>query len=259
MKHKMLVGMVHLPALPGAARAKLGMDALLERAVSEAQLLAEAGFDAVMLENFGDAPFVAEHAPAETVAAMAIIARAVREQVEIQIGINVLRNDAFSALGIAAAADAALVRVNVLSGVYATDQGMISGRAREVLATRKRLCPEVLIAADVHVKHAAPISQPDIGLAAEETAYRAGADILIVSGTATGVATDMDDLRRVKSAVPDRPMWIGSGVDAKSVGGLLAVADGAIVGTALKRGGKTTAELDRGRVREFLKAARQRK
>ena len=253
----MLVGMVHLPALPGAPRSALSMDAILTRAVGEAKVLADAGFDAVMLENFGDTPFVAEHAPPETVAAMAIVARAVREQVECQIGVNVLRNDAFSALGIAAAADAAFIRVNVLSGVYATDQGMIRGRAREVLAARKRLSPDVLIAADVHVKHAAPISQPDIALAAEETAYRAGADILIVSGTSTGVATNVDDIRRVKAAVKDRPVWIGSGVDAKSVAGLLAIAEGAIVGTSLKRGGRTTAELDRKRIREFMKAARR--
>lgn len=253
----MLVGMVHLPALPGAPRAALGMDAILERAVAEAQVLADAGFDAVMLENFGDTPFVAEHAPPETVAAMAIVARAVREQVECQIGVNVLRNDVISALGIASVTDAAFIRANVLSGVYATDQGMIRGRAREVLAARKRLCPDVLIAADVHVKHAVPISQPDIGLAAEETAYRAGGDILIVSGTSTGVAANVEDIRRVKAAVTDRPVWIGSGVDSRSVGGLLAIADGAIVGTSLKRGGKTTAELDRKRIRAFMKAARR--
>lgn len=257
MKHKLLVGMVHLPALPGAPRSALTMDEILSRAVAEARILSDAGFDGVMLENFGDTPFVAEHAPPETVAAMAIVARAVREQVECQIGINVLRNDAISALGIAAVADAAFIRVNVLSGVYATDQGMIRGKAREVLAARKRLSPDVLIAADVHVKHAAPISQPDIALAAEETAHRAGADILIVSGTSTGVATRVDDIRRVKAAVKDRPVWIGSGMDARNVGELLSIADGAIVGTSLKRGGRTTAELDRKRIRAFMKAARR--
>ncbi len=253
-----LIGMVHLPGLPGSARANTPMDRIIRRAVAEARALADAGFEAVIVENFGDAPFHADRVPAETVAAMSIVVDHVVRSAGVPVGVNMLRNDGLSGLAVAACTGAAFIRVNVLSGVYATDQGLITGRPAELLSRRAAVAPQVSIAADVHVKHAQPISQPDIALAAEETAYRAGADALIVSGVATGSPADMAMVRRVVSAVKDRPVWIGSGVTAASVADYLALARGVIVGTALKKGGRTTAELDPRRVREFMRAASRR-
>lgn len=250
-----LIGMVHLPALPGSARAALPIDRIVSRAVTEAQQLADAGFDAVIVENFGDAPFHADCVPAETVAAMSVVVDHVARSVKVPVGVNMLRNDGLSGLAVASATNAAFIRVNVLSGVYATDQGFITGRAAHLLARRAATAPRVFIAADVHVKHAQPISQPDVALAAEETAYRGGADVLIVSGVATGSPADMNKVRRVVEAVPDRPVWIGSGVTSTSVQEYLSIASGVIVGTALKKGGRTTAELDSKRVKEFVKSA----
>jgi membrane complex biogenesis BtpA family protein len=258
--------MIHLLPLPGSAGAAAqgrryrGFQELIDRAVREALLLADSGFDAVVVENFGDAPFAADRVSAETVASMAIVTDHVvrtlaKSRKGVPVGVNVLRNDALSGLAVAGTAGAAFIRVNVLSGVYATDQGLISGRAEEVVRQRARLCPEVRIAADVHVKHAAPISQPDIVLAAEETAHRAGADALIVSGAGTGKQTDLAAVGRVRAGVPDRPVWIGSGVTSETVRDCLEAADGVIVGTALKQGGRTTAPIDPARVRAFLRAA----
>lgn len=249
-----LIGMVHLPALPGSPAAGLSMNRIVDQAISEARTLIRAGFDAVIVENFGDAPFAAERVSPETIAAMSIVVDQVVRAIKVPVGVNVLRNDGLAALGIAAAAGAAFIRLNVLSGTYATDQGIITGRADEILRRRQSLCPHVQIAADVHVKHAVPISQPDIGLAAEETAYRAGGDALIISGSATGQPADLDAVRRVRAAVPDRPVWIGSGITAGTVRAFLDVAHGVIVGTALKQGCKTTAKLDPRRVRAMVRA-----
>ncbi len=253
-----LIGMVHLPPLPGSPKA-LSMATTIERAVAEARMLAKAGFDAVIVENFGDAPFAADCVPRETIAAMSIVVDHVVRACGVPVGVNVLRNDGLAGLAVAATAGALFIRVNVLSGIYATDQGLITGRARELVRQRAALAPGVRIAADVHVKHAVPINQPDIALAAEETAGRGGADILIVSGAATGSPTDLDAVRRVKEAVPRVPVWIGSGVTAETVGEYLAVANGVIVGTFLKHGGDTTAPLDAKRVAALIKAARRRR
>lgn len=247
--------MVHLPALPGSARAALPINRIISRAVAEARQLVDAGFDAIIVENFGDAPFHADRVPAESVAAMSVVVDHVVRGVKVPIGVNMLRNDGLSGLAVASATNAAFIRVNVLSGVYATDQGFITGRAAELLARRAATAPHVFIAADVHVKHAQPISQPDVALAAEETAYRGGADALIVSGVATGSPADMKKVRKVVEAVPDRPVWIGSGVTAASVREYLSIASGVIVGTALKKGGRTTAGLDLTRVKDFVRAA----
>ena len=235
---------------------RYALDHIIERAAREAVLLQNAGFDAVMVENFGDAPFHATTVEPHTIASMAQCVRAVVQACKLPVCVNILRNDAIAALAVAATAGAQAIRVNVHMGVYATDQGMIEGRAAETLQYRQRLGAEVAIWADVHVKHAQPISQPDIALAAEELVARGRADAVIVSGSTTGRSADLDDLRRVKSAVPQCPVFVGSGVTAQNVREYLELCDGVIVGSDLKQDGKASNPLDADRVKHFVAAAR---
>jgi membrane complex biogenesis BtpA family protein len=251
-----LIGMVHLLPLPGSPAARQTLQTITALALADAQALRQAGFDALIVENFGDAPFRATRVDPHTVAAMTLIARAIREQVDLPLGINVLRNDALAAIAIATTCGAGFVRINVHCGVYATDQGIIEGRADDNLRYRQSLGSQVAIFADVHVKHARPLSCPGIADAAAETAYRGRADALIVSGTATGRPTDLDEVRAIKTAVPDRPVYVGSGATADNIRSLLAIADGAIVGTAIKQDGRTTAPVDPARAAAFVRAAR---
>ncbi len=251
-----MIGMVHLPPLPGSPAGQTPLAQIIERATHEARILAGAGFDAVLVENFGDSPFRASQVEPHTIAAMAIVLHEVRRAVSAAVGVNVLRNDAMAGVALAGVAGADFLRVNVLVGVYATDQGIIEGRAPDVLRYRQVLGGRGTILADVHVKHAEPLSTRDLAQAAEETAYRGQADGLIVTGPTTGRAAAFEDLRVVKRAVPDKPVYVGSGADADSVRALLEVADGVIVGSALKQEGRTPAPLDAGRVEAFVRAAR---
>ncbi len=249
-----LIGMVHLPALPGSPRNRLPLDAIIQRAVTDARVLADAGFGAVIVENFGDAPFAADRVDPVTISSMAVAAREVLQVVGVPVGLNVLRNDAAAALAIAASIGAAFIRVNIHVGVAATDQGIIEGRAADTLRLRQRLGRDIGILADVHVKHATPLSQPDIGLAAEETAYRGQADMLIVSGPTTGRGVDLNDLRRVRSVVPDRPLLVGSGATEQTVTELLRHADGVIVGSSLKPEHRCDEPVDADRAAAFVRA-----
>jgi len=246
--------MVHLAPLPGSPASRLTQRQIIAQATADARVLSEAGFDAILIENFGDAPFRATRVDPHTVAVMTVVARAVREATELPIGINVLRNDPMAALAVAICCEAAFIRVNVHTGVYATDQGIIEGRADETLRYRKRIGADVAIFADVHVKHAHPLSSSDIAEAAAEAAYRGRADGLIVSGSATGKPTNLEDLRKVRAAVPDRPVLVGSGATAETIRDILACGCGAIVGTSIKENGSTTAPVDRERARAFLAA-----
>jgi len=256
---QLLVGMVHLPPLPGAARAADSMDAIEARAVSEARLLAEHGFDACVLENFGDSPFWKDAVEPVTVAACARLVAAVRRAVpQLRLGVNMLRNDARAALSIATACDAAFVRVNVHVGATATDQGVIEGRAAETLRLRRALGSRVEIWADVHVKHGRPLAHADIASEAADAVRRGHADAVIVSGAGTGLATNLADVRAVAALGLGVPVLIGSGVTAATVAAGLAVADGVIVGSALERDGKAGAPLDSARLRSFVAAARGR-
>lgn len=251
-----LVGMVHLGPLPGAPAFSGDFDAVLAAALADATALAEAGFDALLVENLGDAPFFADNVPKVTVAAMTRAVAEVRRTVDLPVGVNVLRNDAPAALAIAAATGAAFIRVNVLAWSMNTDQGPIVGRAAEVARRRAALGAGVQVLADVFVKHAVPPPGLTLEQAAADTWQRAGADGLVVTGIGTGQEVSLDDLRRVKQAAPGAPVYAGSGVSADSVAAVLGVADGVIVGTGLKHGSIAPAPVDPARARAFVLAAR---
>jgi membrane complex biogenesis BtpA family protein len=255
MKVPSLIGMVHLAPLPGSS--KFGGDLLevVDRAIGDAEALKQAGFRALMVENFGDAPYFPDQVPPVTVAAMTRVLAEMAAATSLAIGVNVLRNDASSALAIAAATGATYIRVNVLSGVMMTDQGPIVGRAADIARLRRQICPEVAILADVLVKHATPPPGLTIEQAGLDTWERAGADVLVVSGSGTGLAPDLEQASRLRKTIPEAVILIGSGVSITNLPELAEVADGAIVGTSIKREGKTANQVDVERAREIVSAA----
>jgi membrane complex biogenesis BtpA family protein len=225
-----------------------------ERALADAAALVAGGADGMIVENYGDAPFTAGPVDPWTVAAMTRIARAVRQACpQGLLGVNVLRNDALAALAVATAVEADFIRVNVHTGTMATDQGLITGSARETLMERNRLGTSVAIAADVLVKHAAPVAPISIEQAARDTWKRGRADALIVTGPATGQPTDPGDLHRIRDAIPEAPLWVGSGLGPENASEYRTLIDGAIVGTWL-RSGDLAAPVELDRVREMRAA-----
>ncbi len=258
LSRKHLIGMVHLPALPGAPRHALSLDAIEEKALAAARLLAEAGFDACMVENFGDAPFHAERVEPVTVAAMSrLVASLRRELPALPLGVNVLRNDAGAALAVAVAAGADFVRINVHVGATATDQGVLHGKAAATLRLRRALDANVALWADVHVKHGRSLAHATAVDEARDAVGRGLADAVIVSGPGTGWSTDLDELRAVRRLDLGVPVYVGSGVQEQSVGLYLRESDGVIVGSALATGGRAGAPLDPARVQGFVAAARK--
>ena len=254
-----VVGMVHLDALPGAPDFDGDRAATREAMRRDARRLAAGGVDAVMVENFGDAPFYADSVPKHTVASMAALVADLRDVVDLPVGVNVLRNDAEAAVSIAAATGASFVRVNVHTGTRATDQGIVTGRAAETVRLRDRLDAEVDILADVDVKHSAPVAERPLREEIADLLERGKADGIVASGAGTGRETDRDHLEAVVEARDridaDVPVFVGSGVTRGTVADVLDLADGAIVGSDLKEGGEATAPVDEGRVRELVDGA----
>jgi uncharacterized protein len=232
------------------------MPAVLAAARRDAAALAAGGVDAVLVENFGDAPFHPDAVPPETVAALCLAVAEVRRTIDLPVGVNVLRNDARAALGVAAAAGATFIRVNVHTGAMLTDQGWISGRAHETVRQRAVLAGDVAILADVLVKHAVAPAGLDVAAAAQDTWERGGADALIVTGSATGAAAEPARLRAVRAAVADAPLLVGSGVTEANAAAMLELAAGAIIGSAFMTGGRAGAGVDPERVRRLMTAIR---
>ncbi len=246
---KVFIGVVHLPPLPGSPRWGGDMDLVLVQAQEEAQVLDRGGANGIIVENFGDAPFRIGRVDPVTVAAMTLALDRVRRVTALPVGINMLRNDALSALAVAAATSADFIRVNVHYGVMAADEGLVEGEAHVTLRRRRELGVNVKILADVLVKHAVPLGPADLGLTARETLFRGLADGLIVSGPVTGRAPEESQVGAARKAVPEGFILVGSGVDEANAKKLLAQADGAIVGTSLKRDGLVTNRLDPERVK----------
>ncbi len=252
-----VVGVIHLAALPGTARGGTAsaLPALIDAAKRDGIVYAAGGADAVILENFGDIPFARDAVSPYVVAAMTRAALAIRAETALPLGINVLRNDVLSAVGIAAAVGAAFVRANVYVGAALTDQGIIEGRAAEVQALIRRLGVDLEVWADVDVKHAAQLAPRPIGDLAVDAIERGLAGAVIVSGPATGLAASISDLQAVRDAIGSRPLYVGSGASPETIESLLKWADGVIVGTAAKRDGIVGHAVDSVRVRALVDAA----
>lgn len=253
--HKFVIGVVHLKPLPGSPKWGGSLQAVIDFALADARAYERGSVDAIIIENFGDAPFTKSRVGPETVAAMSAAGSAVRAAVKLPLGFNVLRNDPQTALALCAACGGSFMRVNVHSGAMLTDQGIIEGDAYGTVRYRERICPTASIFADVHVKHAVPLGNFEIEDSAHDTLDRGLADALIISGTGTGRVADITDVQRVREACPWAKILIGSGINVNNVREFLRYADGVIVGTSLKVGGKLFSAVDPKRVAALVKAA----
>jgi uncharacterized protein len=253
---KVLIGVVHLLPLPGSPRWGGDLDRVVKLAIADAKAYEQGGAHALFIENFGDIPFTKKAVGPETVAAMSAAGRAIRAAVKLPIGFNVLRNDPCAGLALCAACNGSFVRVNVHTGAMVTDQGIIEGNAHETIRYRHRICPDALIFADVQVKHAVPLGNCPIEIAARDTLDRGLADALIISGVGTGEPTKLSDVERVRTACLEAKILLGSGVTLENVSAYLAKADGFIVGTSLKRNGSVREVVDWKRVSALCKACR---
>jgi uncharacterized protein len=250
-----LAGVIHLRPLPESPRYEGDLAAVVASAAEDARLLAEAGFDGIIVENFGDAPFVPDRVAAVTVASMTACAIAVRQAApRVALGINILRNDADAALAVAVASGADLIRVNVHTGARVTDQGLIEGRAHLTLRRRRELgADRIALFCDVDVKHSAPLAGRPIGEEAHDLASRGLADAVLVTGTGTGRGVAVKDLAEVIAAVGSVPVLVASGVTEKTLGDVRS-AHGVIVGSCLRASGRAGDPVDGAIARRFAEA-----
>jgi membrane complex biogenesis BtpA family protein len=239
-----LIGVVHVSALPGTPGARESLDAIVRRAVEEARIYERAGFHGVILENMHDRPYEKGAAAPEIVAAMTAIAVAVRGTVSVPLGIQVLAAANREAVAVAHAAGAAFARVEGFVFGHVADEGYIDGCAGPLLRYRRAIgADRVAILADIKKKHAAHAVTADVDLV--ETAHAAEfflADGLVVTGVATGREANPAEVEAVAAAV-HVPVLVGSGITATNVHRYRS-AHGFIVGSSVKRNGHWAGPLD---------------
>ena len=256
---KKLIGMVHLGASPGTPFASHAPDEIVRRAVAEAGVLADAGFDGIILENMHDAPYVhGDELGPEVVAVMARTLAAVRGAVGVPVGVQILSGGNRAALACAHACGGSFIRCENFVFGHVADEGLLAkAEAGGLLRYRKAIGAEgVPVYCDIKKKHASHAITGDLGMedVAEAAAFF-GADGLIVTGTATGKPASVADVRAVRQAC-GLPVLVGSGVTPESAPSLLEHADALIVGSWIKRGGTWKNAVDAERAAAMVRAVR---
>jgi membrane complex biogenesis BtpA family protein len=252
---KPVIAMIHVGALPGTPAGTRSLREIEAQAVKEAKLHHDAGVHGLMLENMHDTPYLRGRVGPEIVAAMAIIARAVKETAKLPCGVQVLAAANQEALAVALAAGLDFIRAEGFAFAHVADEGIIQSSAAELLRYRRAIGAEhVQVWADVKKKHSAHAITADVGIG--ETAHAVEfmrGDAVIVTGAVTGDAPKSEDVREVKRATK-LPVYLGSGVTAANVGEFFSEADGFIVGSEFKAGGQWSGAVDAKRVKRFMAA-----
>ena len=253
-----LIGMVHVGALPGTPRHTDPLPAIIDAAVRDARVIADAGFDAIVIENMHDVPYLRRDVGPEVVAAMTRVGAAVRAAVDLPLGVQILAGANHAALAVAHAIDAQFIRAEGFVFAAVADEGLLDeADAGPLLRYRRAIGADaVRILADVKKKHSAHAITADVDIA--ETARAAvfsGADGVIVTGVATGGAVETEDLTATRDAI-DQPLLVGSGATPETARALLKHADGIIVGSAIKTDGDWRREVDVDRATRFVASAR---
>jgi uncharacterized protein len=251
---KALVGMLHLGALPGTPSASHSVEALIEQTLTEARIYQDAGFTALAIENMHDRPYLKGGVGPEITAAMTALAREVKRETGLVLGIQVLAAANREALAIAHASGADFVRVEGFVYAHVADEGVIESCAGELLRYRRAIgADKVLVLADIKKKHGAHAITADVSIS--ETAKTAEfflADGVIVTGATTGEPASPDEVRDVSRAV-GVPVLVGSGITPANLV-RFSTAHGFIVGSSVKQGGLWCNPLDRDNVRALAGA-----
>ena len=249
-----LIGMLHVGALPGTPSAQTPLEAIVEQAIADARIYRDEGFTALAIENMHDRPYLRGAVGPEIVAAMTVVAREVRRDVNLPLGLQILAGANREALATAHASGADFVRVEGFVYAHVADEGVIESCAGELLRYRRLIgADRVLVLADIKKKHSAHAITADVSIV--ETAKAAElflADGLIVSGPATGIAASPAEVRDVADSVR-LPVLVGSGLSTDNLS-QFAHATGFIVGSSVKRDGRWDQPLDRANVRAIVRA-----
>lgn len=250
------IAMVHLGALPGTPLydADAGLEGLVDAARSDLKALQDAGFDAVMFGNENDRPYEFNVDTAST-ATMAYVIGRLQSEITVPFGVNVLW-DPRSSIALAAATGAAFVR-EIFTGTYASDMGPWTPDAGAALRYGKRLDRgDLLTLFNVSAEFADSLDRRPLADRARSAVFSSIPDAVLVSGAITGEAAKMEDLEAVKSALPATPVLANTGVRHDTVAQVFGIADGCIVGSALKVDGHTWNAVDADRAADFMARVR---
>jgi membrane complex biogenesis BtpA family protein len=255
---KTIIGMVHLPALPGTPLydETAGMPGIRDWVKRDLAALQAGGIDAVMFCNENDRPYQLDSSFA-SVAAMADAVASVRDQLSVPFGVNVLW-DPTATLAVAAATGAAFCR-EIFTGAFGGDFGIWQRSAGDAWRYRRQIgAQNVRMIYNINAEFAAPLAPRPIADVAKSVLFSSSPDAVCVSGPITSQPADASALAEVSGAIAGSgvPVLINTGFKVSNAAELLQYADGAIVGSSLKIDGITWNPVEQARVEALMNEVR---
>lgn len=254
---KPIIAMCHMRAMPGDPQydPQKGLDWVYDMAHKDMLALLEGGVDAIMFSNEFSLPYLTAVEPI-TLASMAAVVGALKREISVPFGINVLW-DPRGSIDVAMATGAQFVR-EIFTGVYASDFGLWNTNAGEVIRHQRAVhADHIRLLFNIVPEAAVYLGSREIADIARSTVFNNQPDGLCVSGLTAGEETSTQTLQIVKDAVPNTAVFANTGVRVDNVAEQLSIADGAIVGTFFKKDGHTWNEVDTSRVRAFMDTVRK--
>jgi hypothetical protein len=260
MNQTIIWGMIHVPALPGNINNSLPIQEIVDFCVTDAKILFDSGIDHFFIENFGDSPFPKTNVQPHVIVGLTTIINKIKAELpNVSIGVNVLRNDALSALAIATITDCLVIRVNILTHARLTDQGLIEGCSYNLASYAVQLNSSVEIWADINVKHSYSLADIPLPDAIHDMMDRGGASKIIFTGSRTGMQADVSLLKELveKKIILPENIVIGSGISEINIHDFLPYAKNFIVGSSLKINNILSNHIDSNKVSKLLSTIKQ--
>ena len=253
---KPIIAMLHMPAMPGRPRHDpvAGIDRLVDSVAHDIAVLQAIGIDGFLFCNEADLPYQMQVGP-EIAATMAAVTGRARSEIRRPFGVDLVW-DPQASIAVARATGAVFVR-EAFTGVSESDLGLMQPDFGAIAGYRAAIGAEsVMLFGNITPEFGSSLGSRDVAERARSAAFL-GLDAVLISGQITGTPLDLDELRAAKEAIPETPVLANTGVRAETVGEILSIADGALVGTTLKVAADTWNPVDPERAARFMEAARQ--
>ncbi|MCF6268486.1 MAG: BtpA/SgcQ family protein [Melioribacteraceae bacterium] len=255
---KLVIGMIHVDALPGTPKYGGNVNQIIENAIEEALIFKSSGIEGIMIENMHDVPYLNNAAGPEITSTMAIIAYEIKRETNLFTGVQILAAANEEALAVAHAANLDFIRAEGFVFAHVADEGVIESNAGTLLRYKKQIgADNVMVFTDVKKKHSSHSLTSDVSIVGTAKAAEFFlSDGIVITGSSTGVEVDISELNYVKQN-SNLPVIIGSGVTSENIPYYYKLADIFIVGSYFKEDGDWKNKVDKERVEKLLSVVEQ--
>ena len=258
---KAAIGVVHFKAFPSDPLydSAAGMEGIVEAARRDLIALQNGGIDAVLFSNEFSFPYEPEPSM-EVIAGMAYVIGALKKDIRVPYGANVISNT-HASIALNAAIGGVLMR-GTFAGAFSGNSGIINAHPGEYLRHRHQLGLDERLKM---VHYVIPESASEIGGRDKHAIVNSELfgnlpDAIGICGANAGKKIDLEFMREIRAQSPDTVLFATTGVNIDTIEEIYDVADAAFIATHFKKEGIFENEVDEARVRRFkdkLKANRR--